>query len=209
MALMRILSTIAALLFLCLADAAGAGAVERLNAFLADVKSLESSFGQALYDEDAKLVEESGGRFYLQRPDRFRWSYSEPYVQEIVADGSRLWIYDSELSQVTVRTLDNALGNTPALLLSSDAPLEENFVMREATERTGLDWVELTPRSSDSGFSAVLLGFAGADLQTMELVDNFGQTTHLEFSNTRRNPDLDPEVFRFTLPTGVDVITDE
>ncbi len=206
---MRTLSTAATLFFVCLAEAAGAGAVDRLNAFLAEVQSLEASFDQSLYDEDAKLLEESGGQLYLQRPDRFRWSYSEPYVQEIVADGSRLWIYDSELSQVTVRILDNALGNTPALLLSSDVPLEENFVVREAGQRAGREWVELTPRSSEGSFSLVLLGFAGPALKTMELVDSFGQRTQLEFSSTRRNPELDPTLFRFTLPTGVDVITDE
>ncbi len=206
---MRISSATASLFFLCLAEAAGAGAVERLNAFLANVQSLEASFDQSLYDEDSKLLEESGGQLYLQRPDRFRWSYAEPYVQEIVADGSRLWIYDSELSQVTVRPLDNALGNTPALLLSSDAPLEENFVVREAGLRAGLAWVELTPRSADGSFSSVMLGFAGPDLKTMELVDNFGQKTQLDFSGTRRNPELNPALFRFTLPTGVDVITDE
>ena len=206
---MRISSTVVCLFILCLAEAAGAGAVERLNAFLADVQSLEASFDQSLYDEDSKLLEESGGQLYLQRPDRFRWSYSEPYVQEIVADGSRLWIYDSELSQVTVRPLDNALGNTPALLLSSNAPLQENFVVREAGLRAGLDWVELTPRSPEGSFSSVLLGFAGPDLKTMELLDSFGQKTQLDFSSTRRNPELDPALFRFTLPTGVDVITDE
>ncbi len=203
------LLTVLTLSLLAVADASGATAVDRLNAFLAEVQSLESRFGQELYDENAKLVEKSGGRFYLQRPDRFRWSYSEPYLQEIVADGSRLWIYDSELDQVTVRSLDNALGDTPALLLSSAVPLEENFVVREVVERTGLDWVELTPRSADSGFASVLLGFAGSDLERMELVDNFGQTTHLEFSGTRHNPELDPTVFRFTLPAGVDVITEQ
>ena len=187
---------------------AQAGATERLRTFLAQVQTLQANFEQTLYDEDAKPLEESEGRFHLQRPDRFRWSYSKPYLQEIVADGTRVWIYDSELSQVTVKTLDTTLGDTPALLLSSNAPIEESFVLREAGAYGGLEWLELTPRSAESSFSVVRLGFSGPELNTMVLVDSFGQRTHLQFTDTVRNPKLAPELFRFTLPTGVDVITD-
>jgi outer membrane lipoprotein carrier protein len=187
---------------------ADASAVEQLRAFLDEVDSLEARFEQSLYDEKRKLLESSGGTFYLQRPDRFRWSYSEPYPQEIVADGKRLWVYDSELAQVIVKPLDEALGNTPSLLLSSREPLDASFVLSEAGQAEGLDWVKLTPKGAESSFVELRLGLAGGELKTMELEDSFGQTTRLQFSDTLINPSLDPALFRFTLPTGVDVISD-
>ena len=187
-------------------NAAGA-ALNHLRAFLSEVKSLEATFDQSLYDEREELLEASAGRFYLQRPDRFRWSYTRPYPQEVVADVKRLWVYDSELAQVTVKPMDQALGDTPSLLLSSDVPIESSFVLREAGRRDALDWVELTPKSPESSFVLVRLGFEGSELRTMELRDSFGQTTRLEFSNAQINPSLDPALFRFTVPTGADVIT--
>lgn len=190
------------------AGVAEASAVERLRAFLHQVDSLEAHFEQSLYDEKGKLIESSGGRFYLQRPDRFRWSYSEPYPQEIVADGKHLWVYDSELAQVTEKPLGEALGNTPSLLLSSREPLDASFVLSEAGRAKGLEWVKLTPKGAESNFAQVRLGFAGSELKTLELEDSFGQTTRLQFSDTRINPTLDPALFRFTAPKGVDVISD-
>ncbi len=197
----------AALLAGSQAGNAADSALDHLRAFLSEVKSLEATFDQTLYDESHEPLEESGGQFYLQRPDRFRWSYTRPYPQEIVADGKRLWVYDSELAQVTVKPMDQALGNTPSLLLSSAEPLENSFVLRDAGYQDGLDWVELSPRSAESNFIHVRLGFAGKDLKTMELKDSFGQTTRMDFSGAKINPSLDPALFRFTLPTGADVIT--
>ena len=209
MGLMRGFALVATILTATWNGKALAGATESLRAFMAEVQTLQANFDQTLYDEDAKPLEESKGRFYLQRPDRFRWSYSVPYLQEIVADGRRVWIYDSELAQVTVKTLGNTLGNTPALLLSSDAPIEDSFFLRELGEQAGLVWLELTPRSAETSFSIVRLGFTGSELNAMELVDGFGQRTHLRFTDTVRNRELAPDLFRFTLPTGVDVITDK
>jgi len=187
---------------------AQAAATDQLRGFLGRVQSLEAHFEQTLYDEKGKPLETSRGRFYLQRPGRFRWNYSEPYIQEIVADGKQVWIYDNELAQVTVRRLDDALGSTPALLLSSDEPVEKNFTLRDMGVRDGLDWVELIPTVAEASFTAVRLGFSGQELERMDLVDGFGQTTELHFSGAVHNPRLDPALFRFSVPTGVDVISD-
>ncbi len=179
-----------------------------LHAFLDNVHSMQAHFEQTLYDENNKRIEDSSGTFYLERPGKFRWSYDKPYPQEIVGDGSRVWIYDSELSQVTVKSFDAALGNTPALLLSTDQPLEKSFVLRELPPQGGLTWTEVRPRDPQSSFTVVRLGFRDGDLAMMDLVDNFGQSTQLKFTNVRRNPTIDPKVFQFTPPPGVDVIRD-
>lgn len=180
---------------------------ERLDAFLAETHTLRADFSQALYDENLKPLEESRGRMQIQRPGRFRWDYETPYPQVIVADGANVWIYDSELEQVTIRALGDAVGNTPALLLTSDRPLEESFAVRDLGLQGALAWVELTPRESEEAtFSSVRLGFSDRSLEMMELKDSFGQLTQLSFSGVEKNPQLDETLFSFTPPDGVDVI---
>ena len=193
---------------LILASVPVAADAARLRAFLSEVKSFEAAFEQTVQDEKGRTVESSFGRFYLSRPGRFRWSYTVPYVQEIVSDGNEVWIYDSELAQVTVKSAREALANAPGLLLSSDRPLESEFAVADVGRKADLEWVELTPRSSDAPFRKVRMGFRGRDLAEMELADSFGQLTRLRFKGVIRNPHLDPAVFQFVPPEGVDVVLD-
>lgn len=193
---------------LAAAGSASAGGVDQLNAFLKGLKTLEADFQQSLYDENLYPLEQSRGAFLLSRPDRFRWDYRQPEAQLIVADGEKVWIYDRDLSQVTVRALGNALGATPAMLLSSDKPVDENFEVSELRPNAGLEWIGLKPRLSDTGFSHIRLGFDGNVLKLMELIDNFGQLTRIEFINIKRNPRIDPGAFEFEPPEGVDIIRD-
>jgi chaperone LolA len=199
------------LLWACLAltGAAARADGQPLRAFLSEVRSLQASFEQTLEDEKGRHLETSYGRLYLVRPERFRWTYTAPYVQEIVSDGEQVWVYDSELAQVTVRRADAALASAPGLLLSADRPLDEEFAVLDLGRRGETDWVELTPRSPDSPFQRVRVGLRGLDLAVMELVDRFGQTTRLEFRDTVRNPPLDPGLFDFEPPAGVDVIRED
>ncbi len=203
--------------FSCLALAAGLGAgqgaaadaLATLEDFLGRVDTLEAAFEQSLYDEDDLRIERSAGRFYLDRPGRFRWHYDTPYVQEIVSDGERVWVYDSELEQVTEKRLGEAIGDSPARLLSTGEDLERHFAVRDLGRQGPLEWVELRPKDAEEGaFQAVRLGFEDATLRRMELSDSFGQTTVLRFSEVRVNPDLAPGRFRFEPPAGVDVIRD-
>jgi outer membrane lipoprotein carrier protein len=182
------------------------GGRERLREFMNDVRSLEANFSQTLYDENQMLLEESRGTVSLKRPGKFRWDYAEPYPQVIVADGEKVWVYDGELEQVTIRPLEEAAGNTPAMLLSSEGSLEESFSVSDLGESESLAWVALSPKDDEASFSLVKLGFAGSDLAVMELMDNFGQTTRLRFSEVRKNQTIDPQVFSLDVPEGVDVI---
>lgn len=179
---------------------------ERLQAFLDEVGSLSADFEQVLLDADREEIQRSSGTVAIQRPNRFRWDYVLPYEQLIVTDGDRFWIYDSELKQVTIRALTTALSRTPAVVLSSDKPIESEFRVEEQGTRRGLAWVELKPKAADTEFEAIRIGFRGPELAMMELSDSFGQITQLSFSNIRRNPPLEPGLFRFEPPRGVDVI---
>ncbi|MCU0935979.1 MAG: outer membrane lipoprotein chaperone LolA [Gammaproteobacteria bacterium] len=198
-----------ALVAVLLAASATVGAdVARLKTFLGELKSLESAFEQTVEDEKGRNLESSFGRFYLSRPGKFRWSYTVPYVQEIVSDGEDVWIYDSELAQVTVKSAREALANAPGLLLSSNRPLEAEFTLADLGRKGDLEWVELTPKSAEAPFRKVRIGLRGRDLAEMELADGFGQLTRLRFKGAIKNPKLNPDLFRFEPPEGVDVMRD-
>jgi outer membrane lipoprotein carrier protein len=201
----------AALLACLLAAAAPAwgkdDAATRIDAYLASVKTLSADFTQLVRNRDGQVVDRASGTLSLSRPDRFRWDYRQPYLQTIVADGERLWLYDSDLEQVTVRALEAGLGSTPAMLLSGSGKVTDAFTS-VALERQGeWTWARLRPRQEGSDFDAVALAFdSRGELAAMELRDKLGQATVIEFGSVRRNPSLDPALFRFEPPPGADVI---
>ncbi len=204
---MSAIRTYSVLIALLVAGPTWAGeAMDRLNAFTDNLRSFAAEFEQTRYDEEQQPIRESSGMAYLQRPGKFRWTYEEPFKQVIVADGERLWIYDVDLDQVTVRDAEQALATAPIMLLSGEAPLDEQFDMRDLGEREGLHWVELQPKVSDTDFDRVFLGLDDDGLRVMELRDRFDQATQIRFSSVRMNPELDAERFRFEPPEGVDVI---
>ena len=185
---------------------AGAAGVERFREYLRSTQTAQADFEQQVFDRDRKLVQRSRGSFTLQRPGRFRWSYAQPYAQLIVGDGKRVWIYDEDLNQVTVRAMAKALGSTPAALLAGAADVERAFELSDAGTRDGLEWVEAKPREREAGFERIRLGLGTVGVQAMELTDHFGQTTLLRFTNIARNPRVDPDAFRFVPPKGAEVL---
>jgi outer membrane lipoprotein carrier protein len=196
-----------ALLFLVFVSAnSDAAALERFKAFASGTQAARADFEQTVRDRAGKTLQQSKGRFVFQRPGKFRWTYEKPVDQLIVGDGERVWIHDRELNQVTVRKLTRALGSTPAALLAGSAEVEKAFELSEAGKRDGLEWLEAKPKEREAGFDRVRMGFGENGIQAMELVDHFGQTTLLRFSNLARNPKVDPQEFRFTPPKGADVL---
>jgi len=195
-------------LMLLLPGLAQADAVQQLKTFFQSTTTMRAQFRQTVLDSQGRKVQEVTGAMQLSRPGKFRWDYNKPYVQLIVGDGQKVWLYDPELSQVTVRPLDKALGSSPAALLAGGTEIEKTFSLREDGVQGPLDWVEAKPKDQDGGFERVLLGFKDGLLREMELHDNFGQTTVIEFSKLERNPHLDAQAFRFTPPQGADVVGD-
>jgi len=185
---------------------AEASAIERFKTFSRTTQSARADFEQKVMDRGGKTVQQSKGNFIFQRPGKFRWVYAKPADQLIVGDGQRVWIYDRELNQVTVRKLSRALGSTPAALLAGSTEVEKAFELSEGGMRDGLEWLEAKPREREAGFDRVRMGFGSAGVEAMELVDHFGQTTLLRFTNLARNPKVDPAEFQFTPPKGADVL---
>ena len=199
----KIVSTAA---LVCMPVWAMAGAVEQLHQFLQTTKTLKADFTQIVVAKNGRKPQNSSGTVAISRPGKLRWEIQKPYPQTLVGDGEKFWIYDPELKQVTVRKAGQAIGSSPAALLSGSNDLEKNFVLKEAGEMEGMAWVEATPKANESGFEKLRLGFSGSELKGMELLDNFGQTTHIRFSRFERNPALPAATFKFTPPVGADVI---
>jgi len=202
---------IGALLFCAAVPAGAAQAAEdslaRVEAYLGSLKTLSAEFAQVVRNRDGDIVERASGTLSLSRPNRFRWDYREPYQQTIVADGSRLWLYDSDLEQVTVRTLESGLGSTPAMLLSGDGDVRDAFEALAVERKGEWTWSRLRPKQGDSDFEQVSLAFdARGELVAMELRDKLGQATLIELGAVRRNLPLGGELFRFEPPAGADVI---
>jgi outer membrane lipoprotein carrier protein len=188
---------------------AQASSLERFQTYVRTTQAARADFEQKVYDRAGKLVQESKGNFAFLRPGRFRWTYEKPNPQLIVGDGERVWVYDEDLKQVTVRRLAKALGSSPAALLAGAADIEKAFDLSDAGDKEGLAWVDAKPREKEAGFERVKLGLGVSGVEAMELVDHFGQTTKLKFSSIVRNPKLDGSEFRFTPPKGADVLGDK
>jgi len=179
--------------------------IEQLKTFLQTTSSLTAEFKQITLDENGNPAQTSFGEFFLSRPGKFRWSYKRPFVQEIVSSDQKIWFYDADLEQVTIKKLDDSLGSTPALLLSGDIDLEENFTLQQQGVDEDLQWIKLSPKNEDSGFNYILIGLDDGILGGMELSDNFGQLTRIYFSDIKTNIKLDDALFKFIAPEGVDV----
>ncbi|MCR4305030.1 MAG: outer membrane lipoprotein chaperone LolA [Gallionella sp.] len=197
----------AALMLFAFPLLAHAGAIEKLNTFIAATHSAQANFTQEVLDQNGKRIQSASGVMQFQRPGKFRWTYQKPYEQIIVGDGEKFWLYDVDLNQVTVKKLDAALGSSPAALLSGSNEIERGFTLTESGSRDGLDWLQAIPRAQDSGFEKIRMAFdAQAGLVIMELNDTFGHKTVLKFSAMQRNPKLSERQFQFTPPKGADVL---
>jgi outer membrane lipoprotein carrier protein len=200
------LSMLLAMLTSAVNPALAQEALARLEQFSQQVRTLDAKFTQQVFGEDGELVQESSGSVQLARPGRFRWEYEKPDQQLILADGEKFWIYDPELEQATVRSIESALGTAPIMLLTGQRPLEDQFKIEPAVTEGDLQWVELVPRVQDTEFNRIKLGLSKEGVRSMVLHDQFGQQTVIRLHDVRTNVAIDPARFEFDPPVGTDVI---
>lgn len=189
--------------------AAFADTAAKLKTFIAFTHSGQAKFTQEVLDKNGRKIQSASGLMQFVRPGKFRWEYQKPYAQLIVGDGEKFWLYDSDLNQVTQKKLDAALGSSPAALLSGDNEIERGFALKDAGSRDGLDWLDAKPKTHDTSFENIRMGFdAQSELVAVELLDAFGHKTILRFSGMQHNPSLSPSLFRFVPPKGADVLAE-
>ncbi len=180
--------------------------LDRLRAFTMDLTSFTADFEQSLYNADSDLLKNDIGKLILKRPGKFVWRYDGDGAQEFISDGKSIWMFDKELDQVTVNPLNDRLGGTPLVLLMGGVPLEDQFKVTPLGNSDGIDWVELVPHDNSTDFESLFIGLDPKGLAAMELRDNLGQATQIQFTNFKPNVKLDDKQFDFVAPKGVDVI---
>ena len=190
------------------AQAATGPARARLDVFATGLHSLTGHFSQILTNVNGQASKTSTGTLALEAPREFRWDTLAPYKQTIVADGGRVWMYDPELEQVTVRKQSTEEAHSPLTVLTDLKQLDKEFKATERGEHDGLDWLRLTSTAKDPQFAWVDLGFDANGLARMSFRDQLGSTTEIRFSHWQRNPSLPPGTFTFVPPEGADVIGD-
>lgn len=196
---------VALALLVAAAGAQAADAVQTLRDFVRDVKSGQAAFTQTVTSADGARKKTSSGSFEFARPNRFRFQYTRPFEQLIVADGDKVWIFDADLNQASSRRVAQALGSTPAALLAG-AALEPEFILSAQPSAGGVDWALATPRAKDGAFQIMRVGFRGTELAVVEVTDSFGQLSRLDFSRFVPNAAVAPDRFRFVPPAGADVV---
>ncbi|MDP9084937.1 MAG: outer membrane lipoprotein chaperone LolA [Pseudomonadota bacterium] len=192
-----------ALLYASNACASPATEVEK---YLSGLASWSADFQQTIDDGHGKVMRSAAGKFYLQRPGKFRWDYSQPSEQLVLADGKQVWFYDKDLAQANVRDMDTTLASTPASLLSGAGSVSAAFEVTSLPPGNGLTWYQLIPKHADTDFQLVRIGFNKEELASMFLADKLNQITQLTFSNSKRNVKFAADLFDFVPPPGVDVI---
>lgn len=190
---------------------AHASALDQFKSFVATTKAAKGEFTQRLVKTDSagsgnvKVSNLSTGTFQFARPGRFIWTYQKPYEQLLQADGEKLYIYDKDLNQVTVKTLGNALGSSPAAILFGSNDLEKNFTLKEAGTKDGMEWLQATPKAKDTSFDHIGIGLRNGVPAAMELRDSFGQVSLLSFTKFEKNPAIAENQFKFVAPKGADI----
>lgn len=202
--------TAAAACFVLASAGARAGAPEpaqRLDHLFSQTHTLKAHFSETVKNANAATVKQSSGTLAVSKPGLFRWDYTKPYRQLIVADGSKLWLYDPGLQQVTVRNERHALAAGPAALLAGTGKVEDQFVVSDAGEHGGLHWIRLKPRNAQSDYSSMQVGLdKNGELSQLVLESKLDQTTRIVFTDVERNVKLDAGLFKFSPPKGADVV---
>ena len=194
-------------LFACTAFAA-TGARARLDTFANGLRSLSGNFSQTVYDAHGNITGSSHGTLALQAPHLFRWQVTDPYQQLIVADGKKVWVYEPDLQQVTVRDQGAEEAHSPLTILTDLSQLDSEFKATDAGTRDGLEWLRLVSRSKDPQFEYADIGFDSSGPRRMVFKDTLGNRTEIAFSGWQRNPSLPADTFTFVPPKGTDVVGD-
>ncbi|WP_165007505.1 outer membrane lipoprotein chaperone LolA [Neisseria yangbaofengii] len=184
---------------------AQAGAVDALKKFNSDSDGISGNFSQTV--KSKKKTQTTYGTFQILRPGLFKWEYTKPYKQTIVGDGKTIWLYDVDLAQVTKSSQNQAIGDSPAAILSNKTALDSSYTLKEDGSANGIDYALATPKKNNAGYQYIRIGFKGDTLAAMQLKDSFGNETAINFSSLNTKPNLSRNAFKFTPPKGVDVLS--
>ena len=192
-------------IYLIIVQASSANNNNPLQYFLTDLNTLEAKFFQTLINENGDKLEKTEGILYLKTPGSFFWHYQKPYAQKIISNGNKLWIFDEDLEQVTIKNIDNKIEQTPAGIILGNQSIKEHFVQVNMGIIDSYDWIELTPKDLDAQYKSIKIGFNNDNLGMMIIVDNLEQITRIDFADAKKNIKLSSEIFNFIVPDNIDI----
>ena len=192
-------------IYLIIVQASSANNNNPLQYFLTDLNTLEAKFFQTLINENGDKLEKTEGILYLKTPGSFFWHYQKPYAQKIISNGNKLWIFDEDLEQVTIKNIDNKIEQTPAGIILGNQSIKEHFVQVNMGIIDSYDWIELTPKDLDAQYKSIKIGFNNDNLGMMIIVDNLEQITRIDFADAKKNIKLSSEIFNFIVPENIDI----
>ena len=196
-------------LMFAVVSTAQASAVEQFRAFVVNTKTAKGDFLQVQMKTTngvSKIGKSSTGTFKFARPGKFIWTYVKPYEQVLQADGDKLYLYDKDLNQVTIKALGNSIASSPAAILFGSVDLDKNFVLKDIGLKQGVEWLEAIPKTKDSQFDAIGIGMKDGVPVGMELRDSFGQLSLVTLKNFEKHPSFLPDQFKFIVPAGAEVL---
>lgn len=202
-------SVVSMVCFASLPTTAYANGLEQFKRFVSETRSARGEFNQRMVKGEGdklRVSSQSSGSFAFSRPGKFIWNYKKPYEQVLQSDGNNLYIHDQDLNQVTVRALGNAIGSSPAAILFGSNDLEKNFMLSDAGNKDGIDWLQAIPKSKDTQFERIGIGLRDGVPVGMELRDSFGQVSVINFTRFEKNPSLPANQFKFVMPKGADLL---
>lgn len=185
-----------------------ADGINSLKNFIKKSHALSAQFSQQIIDQNGRLTQTSTGTLRILRPGKFHWHYEKPYPSEIIGDGKKVWLYDPDLKQVTIKKIQDALESSPAALLAGDNHFEKNYTLQAKGEKQGVTWLKALPKAKDSHFETICIGLKNHQLHSIELLDQLGQTTKIHFHQLILNPLLNQRSFTFVPPPGIDIINE-
>jgi|TARA_R110000868_G_scaffold334215_1_gene594898 outer membrane lipoprotein carrier protein len=172
---------------------------------LSHIHAMTASFSQYVYAKK-RVIAQSSGHMAFVRPRQFRWETIKPMEQLLIADGQKIWIYDVDLEQVTVKPQTESMGAAAGLFLSEDKSQVVSDFHVESEHEGKLEIFKLKARGKQANIQRVILRFEGDYLASMDLYDQLGQRTAVRFTQAKINSILPKNLFQFTPPGGVDVV---
>ncbi len=184
--------------------------VRRLEAVYARMTDLRADFTQTAFNKSLNSTIPAQGTVYLKKGGKLRWEYREPTRQEIVSDGTTLWVYTPSLNQVNVGQAPEALAGPAGSFLAGLGRLREHFQVRflnpaRPADPEGHVILDLTPRQPLPTLARLILSLDPRSWEVRKAVvyDQFQNTVEMTFSRVQVNAGLSDRLFTFVVPPGV------
>lgn len=178
-----------------------------LSHLLSAFNQFEADFIQKTYDKDKVEVQSLTGIIKLQKPDHFYWKSNDPYAQLLVTNGKSIWHYDADLEQVVIQDYANQAAQAPILVVAENPiRLRESYKIEQLVTEKSATSFSLVALDETAALKQIKLIFSEEKLVGLNFTDSLQQKTEITFTDILLNKAINPALFEFEIPLGVDVL---